>query len=274
MAASVTRSARAATSRSKAPHDAADATYLYCLVHGRRAPSARGVPAGVPRSRRPRILAVDRHLWAVVSSVPIASFSEAAIERGLKDLTWVSECAVGHERVVEHFLRRGTVVPMKLFTIFTSDARALDHLVRERQTIDRLIQRLEDRVEFGVRVSLMQPAAIERASPIATTGAEYLRAKRSLRDAAIELSGRAQERVEEIFDQLSAIASESVRRPILETNPAGGRVLLDAAYLVSRKASKRFEAAVRALARTFSRDGYHITLTGPWPGYNFVGERP
>jgi hypothetical protein len=269
---SMARRVTRAAAPSPAAPDQEAATYVYCVVHGARAPSMRGVPPGVPSSAPPRRLPVDRSLAAIVSSVPIGAYGEAALDRGLKDLTWVSECAVGHERVVERFLDRGTVVPMKLFTIFRNDARALEHLATEKGAIARLVRRLSGRVEFGVRVSLTGgrvPAAPTRAP---ASGAQYLQAKRRARDAALELSARAQDRVEEIFERLAAVSSESLRRPVIDTNAGDGRVLLDAAYLVPTRRIPAFQSMLRALARSSAADGYNVVVTGPWPAYNFVGD--
>ena len=49
------------------------------------------------------------------------------LEARLRDLDWVSEIALAHEAVVEHFARaRGAVVvPMKLFTMFSSMDKAI-----------------------------------------------------------------------------------------------------------------------------------------------------
>lgn len=248
------------------------ATYVYGLVFGARKPSLRGMPAGVPGAARARVVRADRSLWAIVSTVPLAQFGEAAIARGLKDLTWVSACAVGHERVVERLLGRGTVVPMKLFTIFSSDARAIEHLARERRSIEPLVRRLRGRVELGVRVSLAAPAPRARAAPRVAGGAAYLRAKQTLHAASAELRSRARDRVEGVFDALAGESAESRRRPVVQAE-AGGRVLLDAAYLVSAARLRRFQSTARALAKTLADEGYRLTLTGPWPAYNFIEDR-
>jgi hypothetical protein len=49
-------------------------------------------------------------------------------------------------------------------------------------------------------------------------------------------------------------------------------VLLDAAFLVRRGQVKAFQSAVRKASARLGRDGYELTLTGPWPPYNFVAE--
>ena len=105
----------------------ATATYVYCVVQGARRPSAAGVPAGLPGGETPRLDEVDSRMWVVHAPVPLARYGTGALQESLRDLEWVSKIAVAHEAVVEHFagLRGVTVIPMKLFTLFSSPARAM-----------------------------------------------------------------------------------------------------------------------------------------------------
>ena len=50
------------------------------------------------------------------------------------------------------------------------------------------------------------------------------------------------------------------------------RLLLDAAFLVAHARRASFRAAAERAAARLGRDGYDLTLTGPWPPYNFVGD--
>jgi len=125
------------------------ATYLYCLVRSAREPSLRGAPAGLPGAGRPRAIDAGGGLWLVAANAPLERYGEKPIERGLRDLAWVSSVAVPHEAVVEHVARNGTVVPMKLFTLFRSDARALEHVAKRRKRIDRVVERNQALVQAG-----------------------------------------------------------------------------------------------------------------------------
>src|SRR5690349_7421415 len=112
--------------------NAAVGTYVYCLVAGARRPAVPRAARG-PKGLGPiRLLDVDRGLWLVAADAPLDRFGEDAINNGLGDLDWVSRAAVAHESVIEAFIGSTAVVPMKLFTIFTSDGRALEHLAAER----------------------------------------------------------------------------------------------------------------------------------------------
>src|ERR1700692_1738594 len=97
-----------------------DATYVYCLVAAPRRPSLTRVPPGLRGMRRPRLLEVSRGRFLVVADAPLDRYGEDAINRGLSDLDWVARAAVAHEAVVESFIGARAVLPMKLFTIFTS----------------------------------------------------------------------------------------------------------------------------------------------------------
>ena len=62
--------------------------------------------------------------------MPARDYGEAALARGLQNLDWVGRRAMAHEAVVEHFLPAPAVLPMQLFTLFTSDERALEHVAQ------------------------------------------------------------------------------------------------------------------------------------------------
>jgi len=48
--------------------------------------------------------------------------------------------------------------------------------------------------------------------------------------------------------------------------------LLDAAFLVPKARAASFKALAAREARGLSRQGYAMSVTGPWPPYTFVQE--
>jgi hypothetical protein len=254
-----------------------DLTYLYCVVQREKAPPLARAPRGLPGTGAPRAVDAGDGLWLVAADAPTAAYGEASIERGLSDLAWVSERALPHEAVIEFVGRSGTVLPMKLFTLFRSDQRALAHVAGQRKRIDRLLERLAGREEWGLRLLLDEPRALERASASArgeakgASGTAFLLRKKKQRDLSREVIERGGERAAALFDELSRRADDARRRPP-PPGPAGRRVLLDAAFLVRRGQAKPFQAAARKAAARLERDGYELTLSGPWPPYNFVAE--
>jgi hypothetical protein len=252
-------------------------TYLYCLVRRPTRPPLAGAPRGLPGAGRPRALDAGGGVWGVVADAPRRRYDAGPIERGLRDLDWVAACAVAHESVVEHAARAGVVVPVRLFTLFDDDARALAHIAALRPRLDRLFDRLRGRQEWGVRV-LVEPAhAHRRARSRAlretagmTAGRRFLLVKQRERDAvrALAVGGRGE--AQAVYAALAARAERARRR---SSRRGEGRLLLDAAFLVDARGTARFRDAARRAAARLAGLGLALTLSGPWPPYSFVDAR-
>lgn len=246
------------------------ATYLYCVTRSASKPSITRVPSGVPGATRPVPVSLQRSLWLITAEVPLHTYGPEALEPALQDLHWVADIAVAHEAVVEHFarLRGATVIPMTLFTMFSSIDRAIAEMGTKLDDIQALLRRIAGSEEWGVRIvrSAPPPRAVDRR---ASSGVAFLAAKREARDAALQQARRAAETVEEVFDELEGMTRSAWRR---ETVPEGATAppLLDAAFLVPLKQRARFRAAAKRLAARCAAAGAEMTLTGPWPAYSFV----
>lgn len=242
------------------------------MIAAPRRPRATRARRGLADTGPVRLLDVEAGLFLAVADAPPDRYGEAAIARGLRDLDWVSRAAVAHEAVIESFGATTAVLPMKLFTIFSSDDRALAHVRGERARIAAVVKRVRNHQEWGVRVALdrSQTAAGKKAQSRDRSGTAYLARKKAQRDAAIERTEHARETVAELYDRLSARASDSTRRSAGEPPMASGPLLLDAAFLVPRSRAKAFQALVAREARRLAGRGYGLTLSGPWPPYSFV----
>jgi hypothetical protein len=258
------------------------ATYIYCVAKAARRPSLTGVPPGLAGGTPPRLLQSAPGLWLVTSQVPLDTYGPGKLEPALTDMEWVGRTAVAHESVVESFAaRRGvTVVPMKLFTMFSTEERALADMASRRKSIDHAMKRIAGSEEWGIRV-LRSASAGSLASDVrdpwregsgsraATSGAAFLAAKKQKRDDAQRARLAAAEAAVDAFDRLSAIAKAVKRR---EDAPTAGATppLLDAAFLVPSSRRERFTKAARREAESCARAGAQLTLSGPWPAYNFI----
>jgi len=255
-----------------------EATYLYCLLRHSGEPSLAGAPPGPPGLGSLRALDVGEGLWVVAASAPLPEFGGERIEERLADLDWVSACALAHEAVVEHFRDAPALLPMKLFTLFASDERALAHLGQSRERLDRVLDRVAGRVEWGVRVRLDEIRAREalaakaRQAGPAGSGTSFLLRKKREQEASRDLAGRLRAEVEAGWDDLAAAADEASRRPPATAPEQGGKLFLDAAFLVPADRAAGFEAAVGRYADRLAATGGEVTLTGPWPPYHFVEE--
>jgi hypothetical protein len=246
------------------------ATYVYCLLRSGRAPVCRAVPGGLPHCGKPRVLDAGRELWLVAADAPLKRYGQAALEQGLHDIEWVSRCAMAHEEVIEFFHRTPAVLPLKLFTLFSSDARASAFVRDEHRRLSRLLDRVEGRREWSVRVSIdpVAFAAFEDA-PRPTSGTGFLARKLRLQTAGAERLDSGRRHADNLFRRLGQWASAKRRRTENETEP-GSRLLLDAVYLVPLGQRARFTSAARKASADLARGGLALSVTGPWPPYHFA----
>jgi gas vesicle protein GvpL/GvpF len=255
-------------------------TYVYALVRVERAPTVpRGV-RGLPGTSAVRAVAVGDRLWLLVADAPRARYGAATIERNLSDLDWVSTCAIGHEAVIERVTGVDALAPMKLFTIFDDDERAVTTIRRDQRRLERALDRVAGRQEWSVRVLLDERRALarmqERSTRAATRGASgkgatFLARKKAERDASRRLVADARRSMEPVFAELERHAGDA-RQRVPSAAEAGTRLLLDAAFLVRTRDAARFKSAVKRVSTRLARDGYDVTLSGPWPPYSFVAE--
>ena len=71
-----------------------------------------------------------------------------------------------HERVVEHFAKESSVVPLRFGTIYLERA-GIERMLEERaRELSSIIERLRDREEWGVNVYVGSPVLLESITSI------------------------------------------------------------------------------------------------------------
>lgn len=230
-----------------------------------------------------RVLPAGGGLWLVASTVPAREYDEAALARGLQNLDWVGRRAMAHEAVVEQFLDAPALLPMQLFTLFISDQRALEHVSVDGARLERILSRIERQLEWGLRLTFDERGAreaVERAHQTsraprisarsAPSGAAYLARKRDLLDVSRVQLLEARTEADRLYRAMAREATESRRRTATEQAAPGSRLLVDAAFLVPARRAGSFRTALRRQARKLEAAGVVVSLTGPWPPYNFI----
>jgi hypothetical protein len=80
------------------------------------------------------------------------------------------------------------------------------------------------------------------------------------------LQTRSERYVAEIFDQLRDVAVAS-----RANKPIGDKMIMNAAFLVSRDKESAFDSKVKEIGARYGTLSFKYT--GPWPPYNFVNIR-
>jgi hypothetical protein len=249
----------------------ASAVYLYRVVRAARTPSLARVPRGLPDATRPQAHRLSNALWLITAEVPLDVYDPAHLEPRLRDLEWVSNVALAHESVVECFARaKGTVVVlMKLFTMFSSMDKAAADVAAGRTAIERAMRRIAGCEEWGVRITRRRGAAVSAGAARPASGAAFLAAKKAARDEAANVRASSLAAADTAFGRLGRVAKAAHQRPRRE-EPGSNPPILEAAFLVSARARARFKAEAKRQARLCASAGADMTLTGPWPAYNFI----
>ncbi|MFG3556281.1 GvpL/GvpF family gas vesicle protein [Micromonospora sp. NPDC047557] len=215
-------------------------------------------------------------LVAVVSTAPLDEYGEEPLRRNLEDLAWLERAARAHHAVVEALARQGPVVPARLATVHTDDGRVAASLAARRAELSATLARLTGRGEWGVKGYLVPGASVPSVAEAGGggVGTAYLRRRRA------QLTAR------EEHQQVASAAADAVHVALCEVAVAGRRhapqdrrlsgvstpMALNGAYLVDTAALPRFTELVGSLGSR--HPGLRLELTGPWPAYSFVAERP
>lgn len=212
-------------------------------------------------------------LVAVVSSVPEADFAEGALRARLEDLDWLSATARAHQQVIDALTVVTTPLPLRLATVFRDDSGVRSMIEAREADFRRTLDRLEGRVEWGVKVYVDQePAEPGRPEPKAASGRDYLRRRRQQTRAHEDAWQRAAAFANRLHEILSSYAEDSrLHAPQNSAlSGASGQNILNAAYLVPRADSEEFVELVDR--EKDDTPGIRVELTGPWAAYSFAGE--
>jgi gas vesicle protein GvpL/GvpF len=245
------------------------ATYVYCLAQSTRPPSTRGVPASVPGAGVPRLLPIDRNLWAVVSDAPLERFAGEPLQQELQDVEAISRHALAHASVIEFFFRQTTVIPLKLFTLFSSDERAREHVRGRLGTLQRMFNSLRGLEEWGVRIFAGEVEA-ESARAL-DSGRDYLKIKQRLQAQAGTPSRATMRAANGALKSLGKLAAKA-RKEAFPPPGRGRPYVTGASFLVDARRSGAWKKHAAKLAKTLATEGHRLEISGPWPPYHFVSK--
>lgn len=274
-----------AKSKTNVGEEGGGALYVYCV--GARDELARLFGGGLPDAMeggRAIELIESEDLAAVACGVPLADYGEGALESRLADAAWTATRALRHERAVEHFARRATVVPLRFGTIYLSRENVARMLGERAGQLRAALARTAGREEWGLNVHVERATLRERVASLSERlremeasaaasppGRAYLLRKKvdALRDE--EARSETRRAAAAIENELSQACDGVARLRVLK-DEAGehGELAARLAFLVRREGFEEFRAAAERLAERYTPLGFRFELTGPWPAYNFA----
>jgi hypothetical protein len=250
--------------------------FLYVFAAVARPPSRRWLAAlpSMPGGRPPRALPVARDIALVVADVPPSLYASDVLEPRLGDADWVSAAAAAHHRVIERLLARSRgLLPFRMFTIFSSEARLAATLAPTAAKLRRALKSLDGRQEWVLRIGPPDPARASGEARVSlatrkrlTSGTAFL-----LQRAQAAVSRRLRsDRIRADTAAVVAALEKTADRSSARSAPAGSSLLVDAAFLVQRRRLAAFRRALARRAVPLLAEGCAVSLTGPWPPYSFA----
>jgi len=256
-----TRAAKQAMAKAEAANEG---KYVYCIIRSER-PLYFG-PLGMGSEPAEVHTIHYQDIAAVVSNTPMV----------VQDPT--RENVLAHQRVNETVMQHHTVIPMSFGTVFKTDHDIIELLRSAYDAFTDVLSKMQGKVEFGLKVLWDRDQIIreieEEEEDIRRLKGEISSQKGStyfarmqygrLIDAALQ--ARSELYVSQIFQALRdvSVASRS-------NKPIGDRMIMNAAFLVTRDTENAFDVRVKDIGQRY--DTLTFKYTGPWPPYNFVNIR-
>jgi hypothetical protein len=207
-----------------------------------------------------------KNLAAVVSDAP------------LEVLDSTRENVLAHERVNETVMREHTVIPMSFGTIFKTREDIVELLRSAAEAFGDVLNKMQNKLEFGLKVLWDRDQAIAEVEGededigrlkkeiSGQKGPTYFARMQYGRLVDAALQARSERYVAGILDELRDVSVASrINKPI------GDKMIMNAAFLISRDKEAAFDAKVKSIAGRFEK--LTFKYTGPWPPYNFVNIR-
>jgi hypothetical protein len=258
--------------------------YVYGIVPGDT--SMTSIPGGIDDAG----VAIERMsgVAALVSVLDGEDYSPEAIEHASGDVEWLSPRAVAHDRVLTWASDHGAVIPLPMFSLFSSEDAVHRMLSDRASRLGRTLSRVAEGREYALRVyridAELAPAVVglsQRLSEMARTAGAASAGQRYLLERKLEAEKRTEMRsvtrqiVDEIIDDLSRFAIRVQRSPIPKTasnDQARGTLVLNAAYLIAPSGFEAFQRTLSTLVERHGAHGFRFDFTGPWPPYHFVDD--
>jgi hypothetical protein len=238
--------------------------YVYCIIESSE--PLRFGPIGIGGDPSEVYSVHYRTLAAVVSDAP------------LEMLDSTRENVLAHERVNETVMREHTVIPMSFGTIFKTREDIVELLRSAAEAFGDVLNKMQNKLEFGLKVLWDRDQAIRQVEHededigrlkeeiSGQNGPTYFARMQYGRLIDTALQARSERYVAGILEQLREVSVASrINKPI------GDKMIMNAAFLISRDQEAAFDTKVKSIAGQF--DKLTFKYTGPWPPYNFVNIR-
>ena len=249
--------------------------YVYAITRDAATPDAEGVD-GTTRFGT----ATMEDVHAVFTPVNANEFSQQVIDSRAGDLEWLGAIGYRHQDVMADLLKKTTIVPLRAFTLFSSEEALRAYLAEHRELLAKTLARLDGKQEWTLRIEL-EPAKWSEAitgrvaslrdlqSDIAAAspGKAFLLRKK-LDDEKKRASHAAEDELVGEIEQ--AILAKLGCETVAESRQRRDGAFPQINVLLQRDEESVLQELREELSAQYEQEGVTLALSGPWPPYTFA----
>jgi hypothetical protein len=249
--------------------------YVYAVTREAVTPDAEGID-GTRRFGTTTAGGIS----AVFTSVDAEAFSQDAIDARSKDLEWIGAIGYRHQAVVSELMKLTALVPLRAFTLFSSEETLRTYLESNRELLAKTLERLDGKQEWTLQIELEPGKWTEALSTrvaslqelheqIATAppGKAFLLRKK-LDDEKKRASRVAEDDLVSELEQ--AVLAKLQCETVTESRARREGAFPQINVLINRDEESLLQELHGELTARYEREGLTLGMTGPWPPYTFA----
>jgi hypothetical protein len=203
---------------------------------------------------------------AVYSRIHPSQFGDLTPD--LREGSQLAIVARRHDEIVRSLARAGTVLPVRLGTLFP-DLASMTGLLRDAEhDLAAELERVRGFSEWTFRTVGELPMSEVAPTEPGESGAAYLMGRRDQRRQIARLRDSMITAMSAADEALSVRAASVAGRGLSDHSLSMSR-----AYLVSAQMLAEFESVAAELAAELERHGFAVKLAGPLPACSFIDVR-
>jgi len=253
--------------------------YVYAITRDAVTPECEAPCEAIDQSQHFAALPADG-VCAVYTSVSEGEFSQEVIDRRASDLEWLGAVGYRHQNVIVELMKSTAVVPLRAFTMFSSESTLREYLVQNRDVLTKLLERLDGKHEWTLRVEfdpqrwsealtghVESLRALSAEIESASAGKAFLLRKKLDEERKLASREAEQQVVADIEREVIAkLACDTLAESRLERDGAFPQINV----LIDRDEESRLQELHAALNDRYASDGVTLAMSGPWPPYTFA----
>jgi hypothetical protein len=223
--------------------------------------------------------------YVVVKYVSSAEFSEENFKQNLSDNEWLESNAREHVKVINMFMAHNTVIPFKFGTIFNAAASLEKFITDYSDSLFENFHHIEGREEWSVKIYCNrkplteqiddlseETAALEKQIMASSPGKAFLLKRKKNELIENEMDRICKSYGQKYYNEFKKLSVSTILNNLLPKEFTGREdsMILNAAFLVSKKKVTEFRNTVDLIRKEDGDSGFFIEITGPWPPFSFI----